>query len=207
MKHEWRKKEKEIYLPPNMAVEVDIPKFNYFTINGSGNPNSSFFGECIEALYAVSYTIRMSYKKGLQPKNFYEYTVYPLEGIWDISEKAKKSFDGTINKNELVFNLMIRQPDFVSHEFAAEAMKWTKKKKSNSLFDKLKFTEISDGQCVQMMHHGSYDNEPESFRMMEKYCSKKSLVRKTKKHKEIYISDPRKVAPEKLKTVLRFQVK
>lgn len=206
MKYEWRKKEKEIYLPPDRPVEIDVPEFNYFTINGTGNPNSFFFGECIEALYAVSYTIRMSYKKGLQPKDFYAYTVYPLEGIWDISEKAKKTYDGKINKNELVFSLMIRQPDFVTHDFAGEAIEWAKKKKFTPLLDKLKYVKLSDGKCVQMMHHGSYDSEPESFRMMEEYCSERSHSRKTKQHTEIYISDPRKVAPEKLKTVLRFQV-
>lgn len=207
MKHEWRKKEKQVYLPPNKPVLKDIPSFNYFTINGSGNPNSTYFGECIEALYAVSYAIRMSYKKGLQPDNFYEYTVYPLEGIWDISDKAKETYDGTLDKDELVFNLMIRQPEFVTSEFATEAKTWAaKKKKVPPLIDKLLFQEISEGLCVQMMHLGSYDNEPESFKVMEDFCSQNNLKRTSKLHKEIYISDPRKVAPEKLKTVLRFAV-
>jgi len=206
MKFEWRKQEKYIYLPPNKPVEIDIPKFKYFSIYGSGNPNSPFFGECIEALYAVSYVIRMSYKKGLQPEDFFEYTVYPLEGVWDLSEKAKESFDGTIDKNELVFNLMIRQPNFVSSEFAKQAIEMAKKKKSNPLIDELVFTEVSDGKCIQMMHLGNYDSEPESFRIMEEFCSQKSLKRKTKQHKEIYISDPRKITPKKLKTVLRFEV-
>ena len=206
MKYEWRKKEKEIYLPPNRPVLVDIPQYKYFTIKGNGNPNSSFFGECIEALYATSYTIRMSYKKGLEPENFYEYTVYPLEGIWDISEKAKQSFDGTIDKDELVFTLMIRQPDFVTNEFAETAKEWAFKKKGNPLIERLTFDEITDGKCVQMMHLGSYDDEPESFATMEEFCIKSQLKRKSKQHKEIYISDPRKLVPEKLKTVLRFAV-
>lgn len=206
MKHEWRKKEKGIYLPPGKPVLVDVPQFKYFTIKGTGNPNSTFFGECIEALYAVSYAIRMSYKKGLQPDNFYEYTVYPLEGIWDISDEAKLIFDGTIDKNELVFTLLIRQPDFVSLAFALEAKEWAKKKKSNPLIENLIFNEMSDGKCIQMMHFGSYDNEPESFRLMEDCCAQNGLARKSKQHKEIYISDPRKVIPEKLKTVLRFEV-
>jgi hypothetical protein len=206
MKYEWRKKEKEIYLPPNKPVLIDIPKYKYFTIRGNGNPNSSFFGECIEALYATSYAIRMSYKKGLEPENFYEYTVYPLEGIWDISEKAKQSFDGTIDKDELVFTLMIRQPDFVTNEFAETAKEWAFKKKGNPLIEKLSFDEITDGKCIQMMHLGSYDDESESFATMEEFCTKNQLKRKSKQHKEIYISDPRKVVPEKLKTVLRLAV-
>lgn len=94
------KRKKYLLATKKKPVVVDIPRFKYFTINGNGNPNSAFFGKCIEALYAVSYAIRMSYKKGLQPENFYEYTVYPLEGIWDIFDKAKESFDGRIYQNE-----------------------------------------------------------------------------------------------------------
>jgi hypothetical protein len=132
--------------------------------------------------------------------------VYPLEGIWDISEKAKQSFDGKIDKDELVFTLMIRQPDFVSNEFAEMAKEWALKKKANPHIEKLAFVEMTDGKCTQMMHLGSYDNEPESFAIMEEFCTKNQLKRKSKQHKEIYISDPRKVVSEKLKTVLRFEV-
>ena len=206
MKYEWKKEEKYYYSPPNRPMLIDVPPYKYYTIKGNGNPNCSFFEECVQALYAASYTIRMSYKKGLEPDGFYEYTVYPLEGIWDISEEAKKSFNGIINKDELVFNLMIRQPHFVSKEFAEMAKEWALKKKANPHIEELEFVEITEGKCIQMMHFGSYDNEPESFAIMENYCSKNQLTRKSMQHKEIYISDPRKVAPEKLKTVLRFEV-
>lgn len=206
VKYEWRKKEKEIYLPPKEPVLVDIPSFSFFSISGNGNPNSPFFGECIEALYAVSYTIRMSYKKGLQPENFFEYTVYPLEGVWDITENAKVSFNGRLDKDELVFNLMIRQPEFVTEEFAEQAKEWALKKKASPLIEKLEFNPFADGKCIQMLHLGSYDNEPESFEIMEKYCSENGLKRASKQHREIYLSDPRKLVPEKLKTVLRFKV-
>ncbi|PIE56238.1 MAG: hypothetical protein CSA34_04955 [Desulfobulbus propionicus] len=206
MKYEWRKEEKDIYLPPKHPVIVDVPRFKYLAISGSGNPNSQHFSEYVETLYAVSYAIRMSQKKGLEPENFYEYTVYPLEGIWDIIEGAKKFSEGTINKDELVFTLMIRQPDFVSAEFAEMAKEWAKKKKPLSHIQELSFFEISDGKCIQMMHLGSYDNEQKSFAIMNDFAQKNQLKRKSMKHKEIYISDPRKVVPEKLKTVLRFTV-
>lgn len=206
MKHEWRKNEKDIYVPPKQPVVIDVPLFKYFTINGRGNPNSPLFGEFVEALYAVSYAIRMSHKKGLQPENYYEYTVYPLEGIWDISEQAKKVFQGEIDKDDLVFKLMIRQPGFVSNEFAEMAKEWALKKKQNHYIEKLVFEEMSEGRCVQMMHLGSYDNEPESFAIMEDFCRQNQLERKSMQHKEIYLSDPRKVVAEKLKTVLRFGV-
>jgi hypothetical protein len=101
---------------------------------------------------------------------------------------------------------MIRQPEFVTETFAARAKEWAGKKKANPCIEKLKFAELSDGKCVQMLHLGSYDSEPKSFEIMEEFCQRNSLQRTSKQHKEIYISDPRKVAPQKLKTVLRFEV-
>ncbi|MCK5082074.1 MAG: GyrI-like domain-containing protein [Candidatus Omnitrophica bacterium] len=207
MKYEWKKKEKDIYLPKNKPAIITLPSFKFFMIEGQGNPNDSFFGEFIGVLYALSYAIRMSYKAGWEPNNFYQYTVYPLEGVWDISEEAKKNYTGVFDKNSLVFNLMIRQPDFVTSEFAQDAQERTKKKKPHKLLDKVKFTGLKEGKCIQMMHSGSYDNELETFKIMEEFCKENNLVRESKIHREIYISDPRKVRPEKLKTVLRFKVK
>ena len=207
MKYEWKKKEKEIYLPKAKPVVISVPAFKYFMSDGKGNPNDTEFSECVGALYSLSYAIRMSFKAGYAPESFYEYTVYPLEGIWDISEEAKENYTGVLDKNSLVFNLMIRQPDFVTTEFANEVMERTKKKKPNPFLDKVQFTDLEEGKCVQMMHFGSYDNESVTFEIMEKYCQENGLKRLSKKHKEIYISDPRKVNPDKLKTVLRFKVK
>ena len=207
MKYEWKKKEKYIYLPKAKPVVISVPAFKYFMINGKGNPNDTEFSECVGALYSLSYAIRMSFKAGYAPESFYEYTVYPLEGIWDISEEAKENYTGVLDKNTLVFNLMIRQPDFVTTEFANEAMERTKKKKPVPFLDKVKFKDLEEGKCVQMMHFGSYDNESSTFEIMEKYCQENGLKRLSKKHREIYISDPRKVSSDKLKTVLRFKVR
>ncbi len=207
MKHEWRKKEKDFYLPKRKAEVIEIPSFKFFTIQGKGNPNDSAFGEYISVLYSLSYAIRMSHKGGFAPDNYFEYTVYPLEGVWDISEEAKKNFTGTIDKDSLIFTLMIRQPEFVTKDFAKEAQERTQNKKPHDLLENVKFTEFEEGKCVQVMHLGSYDNEPETFREMEDFCDENKLIRKTKHHREIYLSDVRKVSPEKLKTVLRFGVK
>jgi len=207
LKHEWRKKEKSIYLPKNIPELVTIPRFKYVSIYGEGNPNSSYFKEHIQALYSVAYAIKMSLKKrGDLPKNYIDWTVYPLEGVWDISEKAKQHFTGQINKDELVFNLMIRQPEFITFEFFAEMLELTKNKKPQKLLEKLKLQEIEEGPCVQMLHIGSYDTENETFKVMETYAEENNLKRKSKIHREIYLSDFRKVAKDKLKTVLRFQV-
>ena len=207
MKHEWRKKEKEIYIPKNTPELTSIPSYKFFMIEGKGNPNNDYFAEYIGVLYSLSYGVRMSSKAGIAPENYFEYTVYPLEGVWDISEEAKKKFTGQLDKDSLVFNLMIRQPDFVTEEFALKTIERTKKKKPHELLDKVKFGEIEDGDCVQMMHLGSYDKEPESFKQMEQYCIENNLKRLSKQHREIYLSDVRKVSSEKLKTVLRFEVK
>lgn len=206
MKHEWRKKEKDLYLPKNKPVRIQIPEFGFFTINGEGNPNSDFFAEYIEVLYSLSYAIKMSPKKGLHAKGYFDYTVYPLEGVWDISEEAKKSFDGKIDKNDLVFKLMIRQPAFVDEEYALTVVGQVKKNKPHELLNRVKFEKITEGDCVQMLHIGSYDDEPASFHIMEDYAEKENLQRISKVHREIYLSDVRKVEPEKLKTVLRFAV-
>ena len=207
MKHEWRKKEKDIYLPKNKPETIQIPEYKFFTIKGSGNPNDDYFSEYIRVLYSLSYAVKMSIKKGIEPKGYFDYTVYPLEGVWDINEEAKKKFDGKFDKNDLIFKLMIRQPDFVDEQFAMMILERTKQKKFNVLLDNVKFEKITDGVCVQMMHLGSYDNEPESFKQMEDFAQQQNLTRTSKVHREIYISDARKVAPEILKTVLRFQVK
>lgn len=206
MKHEWRKKEKGVYLPKNTPEIIEIPEYKFLTIEGEGNPNSEFFSEHIGVLYAVSYGIKMGLKKGTVPKGYFDYTVYPLEGVWDITEEAKKAYKGTINKDDLVFKLMIRQPDFIDDELARHMIDQTKKKKPHVLLEKVKFEKITEGKCIQMMHLGSYDNEPESFKVMEEFADKENLYRPSKVHREIYLSDFRKVPIEKLKTVLRFKV-
>lgn len=206
MKQDWKKNEKQFYLPKNKPELISIPNFKFYTIEGTGNPNDDFFTEYIGVLYSLSYGIKMSPKKGIEPKGYFDYTVYPLEGVWDLNEEAKKNYDGKINKNDLVFKLMIRQPDFVDSNFAMQILELTKKKKPHDLLEKVKFEEIHEGDCIQMLHLGSYDSEPESFSMMESFAKQENYIRKAKTHREIYLSDARKVSPEKLKTILRFGV-
>lgn len=207
MKHEWRKKEKQVYIPKTKPEIINIPEYQFITIKGQGNPNSDFFTACIGVLYSLSYAIKMNLKKmEIRPTGYMDWTVYPLEGIWDITDEAKQTFNGQINKDDLVFNLMIRQPDFISDEFFAEMLEFTKKKKPHPLLDQVKFEKITDGNCIQMMHIGSYDDESASFNIMEEFATHQSIARKSKVHREIYLSDFRKVPVEKLKTVLRFQI-
>ncbi len=206
MKHEWKKNEKQFYLPKSKPELINIPSFKFFTIEGKGNPNDAFFAEYIGVLYSLAYGVKMSPKKGIEPNGYFDYTVYPLEGIWDLNEEARKSYNVIINKNDLVFKLMIRQPDFVDLDFALQILELTKKKKPHELLEQVRFEEIIEGDCVQMLHLGSYDNESETFKIMESFTKQENFSRKSKIHREIYLSDGRKVATEKLKTVLRFGI-
>lgn len=209
MKHEWRKKEKQVYLPKARPEQINIPAYNFLTISGKGNPNNPEFAEYIGALYPICYGIKMGLKKNPVLDNYYDYTVYPLEGVWDISHEAKKTYQENtkLNKDDLVFTLMIRQPDFVTEKYALDVIEQAKIKKPNPLFDKVKFQKIIEGNCIQMLHVGSYDEEPVTFKTMEDFAKNNGLKRKSKVHREIYLSDFRKIAPEKLKTVLRFKLK
>ncbi len=206
-KHEWRRQEKQFYLPRRKPEVIDLPAFKFAVISGEGNPNDEFFGDYITALYSISYPIKMTAKKlETKPAGYQDYTVYPLEGIWSVNEEAQKRNDGIFNKDDLTFRLMIRQPDFVTEEFFEEMLALTKKKKPHPLLDQLRFETITDGKCVQMLHVGSYDDEPASFALIEEFATEQGLTRLSKDHREIYLSDFRKVPVEKLKTVLRFWV-
>jgi hypothetical protein len=206
MKHDWKKEEKAFYAPKSKPEQVIIPAMNFFSIRGEGNPNHPAFAEYIAVLYSLSYAVKMSPKSGRAPVGYYDYSVYPLEGVWDITDEAKQKPMETLDKDALVFNLMIRQPDFVTTDYASAIIGQVKKKKPHPLLDKVKFETIEDGNCIQILHLGSYDNEPQSFATMEAFAESRGLVRKSKTHREIYLSDARKTAADKLKTILRFQV-
>jgi len=206
-KHEWRKKEKALYLPKAQPEIIDVPPMRFISIRGEGSPESHLFADKVGALYSLAYTIKMSLKSMNQKiKDYEDFTVYPLEGVWDINDEAKANFNGIAHKDDFEYQLMIRQPDFVSHALFNEMLAVAKRKKANPLLDDIEFISISEGLCVQMLHVGPYENEPASFARMENFCTDKSLLRLAKVHREIYLSDVRKVEPEKLKTVLRFNV-
>lgn len=206
MVHEWKKTEKKYYLPGTIPELVTVPSFKFFSIEGKGDPNDESFGEYISVLYSLSYAVKMSPRQGVTPEGYFEYSVYPLEGVWDISGEAKRNPSAKLDKSTLVFNLMMRQPDFVNTAFAEEIIEKTKKKKPHPLLENVIFNSVEEGNCIQMMHLGSYDDEPMSFKRMEEFCAEKKFIRISKIHREIYLSDARKVNPDKLKTVLRFKI-
>lgn len=204
MKYEWRKKEKEYYLPKEEATLVTIPKASYVCIKGKGNPNDDDFQNRISVLYQLSYMIKMMPKKGIILNGYFDYTVYPLEGLWDMTEKGKQ--ENKLNKDELLYTIMIKQPSFVNQKIFEKAVMMLKMKK-NSLLEEVYFEEIEDGLSVQILHIGSYDEEEKSFKKMKRFIDENQLEIRSFIHREIYLTDARKVEKKNLKTVLRYQVK
>jgi hypothetical protein len=219
-KLDYKKDFKNLYLPPAEPVLVNVPPALYAVVDGQGNPNDSpVFQAAIEALYSISYGIKMSPKKGIQPKGYYQYTVFPLEGLWDMSPnpgaleavKVRESAEvdrprPLLDKDRFVWRLMIRQPDFVTQDFFDIVKDFSAKKKEAPDLSSVKLETIADGLSVQMMHVGTFDSEPASFAKMDEFCASEGLVRIGHNHREIYLSDPRRTSPEKLKTVLRYFV-
>lgn len=204
MKFEWKKQEKNLYLPKEKPDLITAPQQKFFMISGKGNPNDEKFAEKIGILYSLAYAVRMMPKQGYTPDGYFEYTVYPLEGIWDLTEEGKQS--NTLNKDELLYTIMIRQPDFVTQEVVNKAFENVRKKKPHPLLDDVTFETMEDGLSVQMMHIGSYDDEPQSFEQMKKFIKENNLEITNLRHREIYISDARKTEKSNLKTVLRYMV-
>lgn len=205
MKYEWKKNEKDIYLPKEEPILINIPKISYLVIDGKGDPNTSLeFQKNIQVLYSLSYGIKMAPKNGINPKGYYDYAVYPLEGVWSFDDKVTDF--RVVDKSHFVYSLMIRQPDFVDQNLINEIIEKTKKKKNLPNLDKVRFETIEEGLCVQMMHIGSFDDEAKNFKRMEEFCQENNLKRISYTHREIYLSDFRKTETSKLKTVLRFKV-
>ncbi|MBX9958043.1 GyrI-like domain-containing protein [Peribacillus simplex] len=205
MKYEWRKREKNLYIPKQKPELASIPEQKFFLIKGKGNPNEHEFTEKIGVLYSLAYAVRMMPKQGYTPAGYFEYTVYPLEGIWDLTEEGKKL--NTLNKDELLYTIMIRQPDFVKKEIVDRAFEHVEKKKPHPFLNDVRFGTFQDGLSVQMLHVGPYDDEPQSFKVMNEFIKNNNLEKTSLQHREIYLSDFRKVEPSKLKTVLRYKVK
>ncbi|CAG7598687.1 hypothetical protein PAESOLCIP111_00248 [Paenibacillus solanacearum] len=201
-KVDYKKDYKQLYMPKAFPEIVAVPRMPFFMISGSGDPNGEAFAMATEALYSMSYAVRMSYKSEHVPVGYYEYTVFPLEGEWDLIDRSKPATD----KSNLKYTIMIRQPDFLTEELFERFWEQTKKKKQNPSLENVRFEQMEDGLSCQMLHIGSFDDEPESFARMELFCTEQGFIRSSKIHREIYLSDPRKTESSKLKTVLRFPV-
>jgi len=204
IKHEWRKHEKDIYVPKAKPELIKVPNQKFITIEGKGNPNDQPFADKVGALYSLAYAIKMMPKQGFTPDGYFDYTVYPLEGMWDLDSETEDTT--SLNKDDLIYKIMIRQPEFATEEVLEKALEITKKNKPSPLLDDISFESIEGSLFVQIMHIGSYDDEPASFEKMDDFMKSNNLVRNRTQHREIYLSDPRKTDPLKMKTILRYTV-
>ena len=208
MAFDFKKEYKEFYMPKNKPQIVDVPKANYIAVRGTGDPNEEggAYQQAISVLYAVAYTLKMSYKTDYQIDGFFEYVVPPLEGFW-----WQDNVDGIDYTDKSSFNWIsvIRLPDFVSeNDFKWAVETATKKKKLDCSL--AEFLTIDEGLCVQIMHIGPFDNEPETVAIMDGFLEENGYVNdfsKSRLHHEIYLSDARKVDPEKWKTVIRHPIR
>lgn len=208
MAFDYKKEYKEFYMPKKKPGIVEIPKMNYIAVRGKGNPNdeNSEYKDSIGLLYAIAFTIKMSYKGTHKIDGYFEYVVPPLEGFW-----WQENTDGIDynRKEDMNFISVIRLPDFVTeNDFKWAVDEATKKKKQD--FSKVEFLTYDEGVCVQCMHIGSYDNEPETVELMHKYMEENGYeldITDSRLHHEIYLSDPRRCDESKLKTVIRHPVK
>ena len=208
MPFDFKKEYKEFYLPKNKPQIVNVPKANYIAIRGQGNPNEEggAYKQAIGILYAVAYTLKMSYKTDYKIAGFFEYVVPPLEGFW-----WQDGICGVDYSNKATFNWIsvIRLPDFITKKDFDWAVKTASEKKKVDC-SKAEFLTIEEGLCVQIMHFGSFDDEPGSLEKMDKYLEENGYGKDfsdTRLHHEIYLSDPRKSTPDKQKTVIRHPVK
>lgn len=211
MKHEWKKHEKVLYGAKDSPALVDIPAQNFIMIKGSGNPNDTDFSNRVSALYSLAYAIKMDYKatalKNIISNEIHDFTVYPLEGIW-MKKDDNMQLDTTneLIKDNLEYTIMIRQPDFITTEMVRAALERVKVKKPNPLYEEIFFDMIHDGKCVEILHIGSYDNEPVSFALMDKFVKENGLHRISDWHREIYLNNANRAKTDKLKTILRYKV-
>lgn len=208
MAFDFKKEFKEFYMPKSKPEIVTVPSTNYIAVRGTGNPNEEdgTYQKALGVLYAVAYTLKMSYKSDYKIEGFFEYVVPPLEGFW-----WQDNVDGVDYSDKSTFHWIsvIRLPDFVTQEdFNWAIQTATKKKKLDC--SSAEFLTVEEGLCVQIMHLGAFDDEPKSVAMMDAYLQENGYandLNDKRLHHEIYLTDARKVVPEKWKTVIRHPIK
>ena len=207
MPFDFKKEYREFYLPGSKPAVVKIPPMNFIAVDGRGDPNeeNGEYKAAIEALYSAAYAIKMSKLGDHRIEGYFDYVVPPLEGFWE--QEGKSGFDYS-DKSSLIWTSVIRLPDFVK----PGDLEWAKneaERKKKADCSRLYFYAYDEGECVQVMHVGSYDSEPESIALMDGYAASAGYsadLSSSRRHHEIYLSDPRRTAAEKMKTVIRHPV-
>lgn len=208
-KLDFKKEYKDLYAPAKKPTLIRVPEMTFLMVNGRGNPNdeSGEYQHAAGLLYALSYTIKMSPKNGNSPQGYFDYVVPPLEGLWWLGDGSEPDFR---QKEKFCWTSMIRQPEFVTEEVFQWAVSQVRQKKPELDSSLARLERLNEGLCVQCMHMGPYDNEPETVERMKAFAENEGLlidVSDVRRHHEIYLGDPRRVKAENLKTVLRIPVR
>lgn len=208
MVFDFKKEHKEFYMPPQKPIIIEIPSLNYLAVRGKGDPNEADgeYSRALNALYGVAYTIKMSYKGPHKIEGFFEYVVPPLEGFWWQDDINGVDYS---RKGDFKWISLIRLPDFVRQADFDWAIEEAARKKKLD-FSSVEYFIYHEGLCVQCMHLGPYDDEPATVSAMDRLVRDQGYttdITDSRYHHEIYLSDPRKTAPEKLKTVIRHPIK
>ena len=208
MAFDYKKEYKEFYLPKKKPEIVTVPKMNYIAVKGCGDPNKEDgeYKNSISILYALAFTIKMSKLTDYRIEGYFDYVVPPLEGFW--WQQGVTQIDYS-RKDAFQWISVIRLPDFVSEKDFNWAKQQVKTKKGIDCSN-AQFLTIEEGLCVQIMHIGSYDDEPDTITLMDKFIKENGYINdfsNTRMHHEIYLSDARRVAPEKLKTIIRHPLR
>lgn len=208
MTFDYKKEYKEYYLPKNKPVLVSIPTMNYIAINGHGDPNDEKgeYKDALSLLYSIAFTLKMSYKTSYRIEGYFSYVVPPLEGLWWQNNSNTIDYQ---HKEDFNWISMIRLPDFITKKDVDWAITTANAKKQKS-HSQVYFFTLEEGLCVQCMHRGSFDDEPATLELIHNYIDNNDLltdISETRRHHEIYLSDPRKCKAENIKTVLRIPVR
>lgn len=208
MSFDFKKEFKEFYQPPRKPTIVEVPAMNYIAVRGAGDPNeeSGAYKRSIGLLYGVAFTIKMSKKGDHRIEGYFDYVVPPLEGFWWQDDVMGVDY---ARKQDFQWISCIRLPDFVTEADFAWAVDEVSRKKKDD-FSAVEFMKIEEGLCVQCMHVGPYDDEPATVALMHEFMEDQGYaldITDERRHHEIYLSDARRVAPEKLKTVVRHPIK
>ena len=208
MTFDYKKEYKEYYLPKNKPVLVSIPTMNYIAINGHGDPNDEKgeYKDALSLLYSIAFTLKMSYKTDYHIEGYFSYVVPPLEGLWWQNNSNTIDYQ---HKEDFNWISMIRLPDCITKKDVDWAITTANAKKQKS-HSQVYFFTLEEGLCVQCMHRGSFDDEPATLELIHSYIDNNDLltdISETRRHHEIYLSDPRKCKAENIKTVLRIPVR
>jgi hypothetical protein len=206
---DYKKEFMDLYLPKATPSIIDVPEMFFIMVDGQGDPNTSqAYKNAVETLYSLSYSIKMSKMRGTKPKGYFEYAVLPLEGLW-WGEDGYSDGTDIVDKSKLNWTSMIRQPEFVTQDAFEEAKQVLAKKKPQLDLSLARFVSFTEGLCAQIMHTGSFDDEPATIAVMERFIAGSEYINDfsaDRKHHEIYLKDFNKTTPDKLKTVIRHPI-